>query len=147
MPTIKTVLIIEDEADIQHFISRVLELEGYRVLRASDGYTGLALLRENTVSLVLLDLRLPNLDGWSVLREIKHDPDLAAIPVIVLTAIAEAIQRKKTLRMGAVKYLVKPLSASSLSRTIAGVLHQKGKQLQIASRSATPSGKISSPTM
>jgi DNA-binding response OmpR family regulator len=122
MPATKTVLIIEDEADIQHFISRVLELEGYQVLRAGDGHTGLALLRENTVSLILLDLRLPGLDGWSVLREIKRDPDLAAIPVIVLTAIAEAIQRKKTLRMGAVKYLVKPLSASNLSRTIAGVL-------------------------
>jgi DNA-binding response OmpR family regulator len=123
MPATKTVLIIEDEADIQHFISRVLELEGYQVLRARDGHTGLSLLHENMVSLVLLDLRLPGLDGWSVLREIKRDPDLATIPVIVLTAIAEAIQRKKTLRMGAVKYLVKPLSANSLSQTIAGVLH------------------------
>jgi DNA-binding response OmpR family regulator len=147
MPATKIILIIEDEADIQHFISRVLELEGYQVLRAGNGHTGLALLRENTVSLVLLDLRLPGLDGWSVLREIKNDPNLTTIPVIVLTAIAETIQRKKTLRMGAVKYLVKPLSANSLSRTIAGVLHQKEKQLQIANRSAAHSGNINSPTM
>jgi DNA-binding response OmpR family regulator len=147
MSAAKTVLIIEDEIDIQHFIARVLELEGYGVLRAGDGNTGLALLREHPVSLVLLDLRLPGLDGWSVLREIKRNPDLSAIPVIVLTAIAEAMQRKKTLRMGAVKYLVKPLSASSLSRTIAGVLRQKGKQLQIAVRSAASSAKISSPTI
>jgi two-component system response regulator AdeR len=140
MPSSKSILIIEDEADIQNFISRVLELEGYQVLRAGDGATGLALLRENQVSLVLLDLRLPGKDGWSVLREIKHDADLSAIPVIVLTAIAESIQRKKTLRMGDVKYLVKPLSASSLSRTIASVLRQKGKQLQIANRCVTPSG-------
>jgi DNA-binding response OmpR family regulator len=75
-----------------------------------------------------------------VLREIKHDVELSEIPVIVLTAIAESIQRKKTLRMGAVKYLVKPLSASSLNQTIASVLRQKGKQLQIANRSVTPSG-------
>jgi DNA-binding response OmpR family regulator len=134
MPAIKTVLIIEDEIDIQHFISRVLELEGYRVLRTGDGNTGLALLRENSVSLVLLDLRLPGLDGWSVLRTIKQNPDLSPIPVIVLTAIAENIQRKKTLRMGAAKYLIKPLSAGSLSRTIASVLGKKRKEPQTVAR-------------
>jgi DNA-binding response OmpR family regulator len=128
----KTILIIEDEADIQHFISRVLELEGYQVLAAGDGTTGMALLRQNPVSLVLLDLRLPGMDGWSVLQEMKRSPDLSAIPVIVLTAIAESNQRKKVLRMGAVKYLVKPLSAGILSQTIASVLRQKGKQLQTA---------------
>jgi DNA-binding response OmpR family regulator len=121
----KTILIIEDEADIQNFISRVLELEGYSVFRAGDGRTGLALLKGNRVDLVLLDLRLPGTDGWAVLREIRRDHDSAELPVIVLTAIAEAIQRKKTLRMGATKYLVKPLSASDLIKTIAGVLNEK----------------------
>ena len=130
MQTTQTVLIIEDEGDIRHFIARVLELEGYQVLRADDGPTGLALLRENAISLVLLDLRLPGMDGWTVLREIKRDEALSAIPVIVLTAIAEAIQRKKTLRMGALKYLVKPLSAGILSQTIAEVLRQRGKPLE-----------------
>jgi DNA-binding response OmpR family regulator len=128
----KTVLIIEDEADIQNFISRVLELEGYNVLRADDGKIGMDILQDNNIDLVLLDLRLPGRDGWSVLREIKHSPDLSPIPVIVLTAIAENIQRKKTLRMGATKYLIKPLSAHSLSQTIAGVLNEKGKQCQTA---------------
>jgi DNA-binding response OmpR family regulator len=100
------------------------------VLSAGDGPIGLALLRENAISLVLLDLRLPGMDGWTVLREIKSDEALAAIPVIVLTAIAEAIQRKKTLRMGALKYLVKPVSAGILSQTIAEVLRQRGKPLE-----------------
>ena len=132
MQKTQTVLIIEDEGDIRHFIARVLELEGYQVLSASDGPTGLGLLRENAISLVLLDLRLPGMDGWTVLREIKHDEALAATPVIVLTAIAEAIQRKKTLRMGALKYLVKPLSAGILSQTIAEVLRQRRKPLEPA---------------
>jgi DNA-binding response OmpR family regulator len=127
-----TVLIIEDEGDIRHFIARVLELEGYNVLSAGDGPAGLTLLRANPVSLVLLDLRLPGMDGWTVLRDIKRDEALAAIPVIVLTAIAEVIQRKKTLRMGALKYLVKPLSAGVLSQTIADVLRQRGKPLEPA---------------
>jgi DNA-binding response OmpR family regulator len=136
----KTVLIIEDEADIQNFISRVLELEGYHVLRAGDGRTGLGLMRGNGVDLVLLDLRLPGTDGWSVLREIKRDPATADVPVIVLTAIAEAIQRKKTLRMGAAKYLVKPLSAGDLSQTIAGVLQERGKRIEPAATEAASGG-------
>ena len=129
----KTVLIIEDEIDIQNFISRVLELEGYHVLRADDGRIGMDMLRGNDISLVLLDLRLPGRDGWSVLREIKRSPELTTIPVVVLTAIAETLQRKKTLRMGATRYLIKPLSANSLSKTISSVLHEKGNDFPTAS--------------
>ena len=123
----KTVLIIEDEADIQTFASRLLELEGYRVLRASDGEKGMEIIRETPVSLVLLDLRLPGRDGWSVLQEIKNNPEFSTIPVVVLTAVAESLQRKRTLRMGATDYLIKPMSAHSLARTIANVLYWSGK--------------------
>ena len=119
----KTVLIIEDEIDIQNFICRVLELEGYRVLRANDGQAGLEIIKENKVALVLLDLRLPGPDGWSILRQMKADPRLARIPVVVLTAIAETIQRRKTLRMGASRYLVTPLSAHRLVWTCASLRH------------------------
>jgi DNA-binding response OmpR family regulator len=119
----KTVLIIEDEADMQNFVSRVLELEGYRVFKASDGKEGMEIISENPVALVVLDLRLPGPDGWSVLREIKGNPKFSQIPVVVLTAIAESVQRRRTLRMGAAKYLVKPLSAHSLSKNIASILH------------------------
>jgi DNA-binding response OmpR family regulator len=136
MRRLKTVLVIEDEAEIQNFISRVLELEGYRVFRAGDGKTGMDLLQGNSIDLVLLDLRLPGRDGWSVLREMKRRPGLSDIPVIVLTAIAEAIQRKKTLRMGATRYLVKPLSAHNLSQTISSVLNEKEKRYQPAGRNA-----------
>ncbi len=122
----KTVLIIEDEIDILNFISRVLELEGYQVLKASDGSTGMDMIKDQSIALVMLDLRLPGPDGWSILREIKRNPESAKIPVVVLTAIAETTQRKKTLRMGAAKYLIKPLSAHSISQTIADILHQKG---------------------
>lgn len=122
---IKTVLIIEDDLDIQNFISRVLELEGYRVLRASDGHAGMDLINDNPVSLVLLDLRLPGPDGWSILQEIKNNPELLHVPVVVLTAIAESVQRRRTLRMGATKYLIKPLSAHALSKTVASILHQE----------------------
>jgi DNA-binding response OmpR family regulator len=128
-----TILIIEDDLDIQNFISRVLEFEGYRVLKASDGKTGLEIVRDNPVSLVLLDLRLPGLDGWEVLREMKQDTELARIPVVVLTAIAELSQRRRTMHMGASQYLVKPLSANSLSKSIADILNRKGTPARSAS--------------
>jgi DNA-binding response OmpR family regulator len=119
-----TILIIEDDTDIRNFIVRVLELEDYRVAVASDGAAGLEILKKEIIDLVLLDLRLPSLDGWSILREMKRHTELARIPVVVLTAIAEMLQRKKTLRMGAAGYLVKPLSAGDISQTVAKILKE-----------------------
>jgi len=89
---IKTVLIIEDEANILNFASRVLELEGYHVLQAKDSDEGLRLVRESQVALVLLDLRLPGHDGWWVLDQIKKEPELSAILVIVFTVLAAVSQ-------------------------------------------------------
>jgi DNA-binding response OmpR family regulator len=127
----KTVLIIEDEVDIQTFACRVLELEGYRVLKASDGEMGMEIIRENRVDLVLLNLRLPGRDGWSILREMKHDTELSKIPVIVITAIANTLHRRRTLNMGANKYLIKPMSAHSLAKTITSILHKGGRHQTI----------------
>ena len=121
----KTVLIIEDEADIRNFASRVLELEGYRALQAEDGDEGLQLARENELSLVLLDLRLPGRDGLAVLREMKSAAELSAIPVIVFSASAGVDIRARTLSMGAADYLIKPLSAADLKEAVARILHQK----------------------
>ena len=117
-----TVLIIEDEADVRNFASRVLELEGYRVLQTEDGDEGLRLTKKKQVNLVILDLRLPGRDGFSILGEIKSDPRLSAIPVIVFTASAGVSQRDRALSMGAADYLVKPLSAASLKEAVASIL-------------------------
>ena len=121
----KTVLIIEDEANAQNFASRVLKLEGYHVLQARDGETGVEIALKNPVALVLLDLRLPGRDGWSVLTQIKSEPQLSAIPVVVLTASAGVTHRERALSIGATDYLVKPLSAASLRESIARILHHR----------------------
>src|SRR4030065_1606173 len=92
---VNTVLIIEDEPDIQNFISRVLELAGYCVLKTGDGNRGLDILGENPVDLLLLDLRLHGRGGWAVLPEMKHSQALPKIPVVVITAISESAQRRK----------------------------------------------------
>lgn len=121
----KTILVIEDEADIRNFVSRMLDLEGYHVLQAEDGGEGMRLMRERQISLVLLDLRLPQRDGWMVLEQIKNEAGLSTIPVIVFTASARKSQREKALSMGAAGYLVKPQSAASLKKAVVRVLCRK----------------------
>ena len=118
----KTVLVIEDDPSLQNFLYRVLDLEGYHVIKAGDGLTGITLLKNNPVDLILLDMRLPGPDGWSILREIKRRKEFYQIPIIVITAIADSVQRRRTIRMGAAQYLIKPLSAHKLSKTVADIL-------------------------
>ncbi len=121
----KIVLVIEDEVDVRDFASRVLELEGYRVLQARDNEEGMRLVRGGGVSLVLLDLRLPGHDGWAMLQQMKSEPELSAIPIIVFTASAGVLQRGRALDMGAIDYLIKPLSAARLRKAVARILRQK----------------------
>jgi CheY-like chemotaxis protein len=121
----KTVLIIEDDADIRNFARRVLELEGYRVLQTETGDEGLRLARENKVNLALLDLRLPGSSGWAILEQIKSDPEISAIPVIVFTASYGMQQHDQALALGAADYLIKPLSATGLRKAVARVLKRK----------------------
>jgi len=122
---IETILIIEDEVEVRNFASRVLELEGYHILRAKDSEMGVMLVKEVPVSLVLLDLRLPEHSGWEVLEQIKGEPELSEIPVVLFTASAGVLQREKALKMGATDYLVKPLSAARLRETVARVLSRE----------------------
>jgi CheY-like chemotaxis protein len=124
----KTVLIIEDELDVLKFASRVLELEGYDIIEAADGEEGMAQVRGGKVDLVLLDLRLPGRDGWSVLAELKADKSLGKIPVVIFTASAEVQQRDKVFSMGAAGCLVKPLSAASLREMVARILSGGSKK-------------------
>jgi DNA-binding response OmpR family regulator len=106
------ILVIEDEARILGFVSRGLVAEGFSVLPAADGNEGLRLAREESCDLVLLDLLLPELDGLSVLEELKRlRPDL---PVLVLTARADMPTKLRSFRLGAWDYLTKPFSFDEL---------------------------------
>jgi len=107
----KKVLVIEDDADVRSFASWLLELEGYRVLQDKKGDEGLKLARRSQIDLVLLDLRLTGLDGWSVLEQLKNEQRLASIPVVVFTDSAAISQRTWALATGAIDYLVKLISA------------------------------------
>jgi two-component system phosphate regulon response regulator PhoB len=110
----KKILLVEDEPDLRQFVAWVLEAEGYTIIEAGDSTEGLILARQQMPNMILLDLRLPTNSGWTLLENIKKSPATARIPVVLFTASAEASQRSKAQAMGAVDYLVKPVSANEL---------------------------------
>ncbi len=109
-----TVLYIEDNIHNRVIVRRILEAKGYNVIEAEDGIAGLAMVEELKPPLVLLDIGLPRLDGLEVVRRIKANADLAAIPVIALTASAMRGDRERFLAAGCDDYLSKPVRAMEL---------------------------------
>ena len=110
----RTVLVVEDDAPLRRMVSIFLRAAGYHVRPAEDGPSGLALARDERPDLVLLDLMLPGLDGWEVLRRIKGDARTAAIPVLVLTASVDPPLTEHALRLGATRFLAKPIDSRVL---------------------------------
>jgi signal transduction histidine kinase/DNA-binding response OmpR family regulator len=105
------VLVIDDELNVLDIMRRFLSKEGFDVLTAQGGREGLALAREVRPSLITLDVLMSELDGWSVLRELKSTPELAPIPVIMLTIVDE---RSKGYALGASEYITKPINWTRL---------------------------------
>ncbi|TMQ06723.1 MAG: response regulator [Deltaproteobacteria bacterium] len=106
-----SVLIIDDDPMVQHLVRGQLESEQFRVVTASDGIEGLTMAREARPSVIILDIHLPRLDGWAVLAELKSDPVLSQIPVIMMS-VEE--QRARGYSFGACEYLVKPVEPDQL---------------------------------
>jgi len=85
-------------------------------------------VRESQIDLILLDLKLTGDDGWLILQQLKNDPELSSIPIVVFTASAAASQREKALKMGATDYLIKLVSAITLRETVARALCLKRRR-------------------
>ncbi|MFH1509813.1 MAG: response regulator [Candidatus Nealsonbacteria bacterium] len=104
---VKKILIIEDESALQKTLGDFLEEKGYEVISALDGELGLALAKEKIPDLILLDLILPKINGFDVLKELKEDEKTKSIPVIVLTNLEGIGDVEKVIGLGATTYLVK----------------------------------------
>lgn len=130
----KTILVIEDAANLLRFVNVNLSVEGYRVLGADSGRKGLELARRVAPDLIVLDLMIPQMGGWELLARLKSHPDLHLVPVVILTASANAEEEARARRMGAVDYLIKPLSAAELVRRIKRALGSDRGQTGAASR-------------
>jgi len=103
----KKILIIEDESALQKALGDFLGEKGYEITSALDGELGLALAKEKSPDLILLDLILPKINGFDVLKQLKEDDKTKAIPVIVLTNLEEMSDVDKVIGLGATTYLVK----------------------------------------
>jgi DNA-binding response OmpR family regulator len=124
------VLVIDDEEPIRLLCRVNLEAEGMIVLEAADGATGLELARAATPDVVLLDVMMPGLDGWSVAEELLDDPITEDIPIVFLTARAEVRDRARGLDLGGVDYVTKPFNPLDLAPLVRSLLERvsRGEQ-------------------
>ncbi len=119
------ILIAEDERDIRELISFTLEFEGYDVIMAPNGEDALELVFKERPDLVLLDVRMPRLDGYEVCRSIKHDVTIEHIPVAFISAKGQQSEIDEGIRAGAVDYLIKPFSRDQLLTMVARLLSEE----------------------
>ena len=124
----KRLAYIEDEAEMIDLVRLILGRRGYTVMGANGGREGLELIRKELPDLVLLDLMMPDMDGWDVYHQIKSEEIIRDIPVIVITAKALNIDKVLGLRIAKVEdYIAKPFSPQELLERVDQVLSKQGK--------------------
>ena len=104
----KRILIVEDDVDNRRIVAKTLTVEGYEVIEAIDGIEALAHAQTDHPDLILMDLALPNMDGWEATRRLKSDPRTRAIPVVALTAVAMRGDEEQARAAGCDDYIAKP---------------------------------------
>ncbi|HDR00048.1 MAG TPA: response regulator [candidate division WOR-3 bacterium] len=128
MPEAPLILIADDEADILVVTATRLEAAGYRTVTAADGREALDILRHQQPDLVLLDLRMPKVDGYEFCRTVKDDPNLDRVPVILFSASSSRAEnlRDKCLALGADGYISKPFISTELLAAVEHALARPG---------------------
>ncbi len=122
----KHILCIEDEPEMIDLIRLILGRRGFEVTGANGGMDGLTKIREHAPDLILLDLMMPDMDGWEVYQQIKADEKTRSIPVIVVTAKAQNIDKVLGLHIAKVDdYIAKPFSPQDLLTSVETILNQK----------------------
>jgi signal transduction histidine kinase/DNA-binding response OmpR family regulator len=122
------VLIVDDDYTVREMTERFLRREGFTVVTADCGREGLRLAREFHPAAITLDVIMPDLDGWTVLAAIKGDPELADIPVILMTIMDE---RNRGYSLGAADYIVKPVDRERLSMVLRGIVGPGGRRVLV----------------
>jgi len=122
--TPKNILVVDDEADLVELVSYNLKKEGFIVDSASDGETALTRIRKGKYDLLILDLMLPGIQGMELCRILRNDPKTSVLPIIMLTAKGEEVDRILGLEMGADDYMAKPFSPRELVARVKAVLRR-----------------------
>ena len=124
MDTPKYILVVDDEADLVELVSYNLRKEGFIVESASDGESALKKIKKGNYDLLILDLMLPGIQGIELCRIVRNDPKNSGLPIIMLTAKGEEIDRIVGLEMGADDYMTKPFSPRELAARVKAVLRR-----------------------
>lgn len=124
------VLIVEDNVDNYELVRFLLERAGYQVLSAANGIEGVETAKQEQPDLVLMDLSLPELDGWNATARLKADEATRHIPVLALTAHTLPSERKRAIDAGCDGYISKPIKVASFDKLVAALLRQARAGLQ-----------------
>ncbi len=120
----KRILVVDDEADLVELVSYNLQKEGFSVSSAFDGEKALTMVREGRFDILILDLMLPGIQGMELCRILRNDPKTAYLPIIMLTARGEEVDKILGLEMGADDYITKPFSPRELIARVRAVLRR-----------------------
>ncbi len=123
--TSKSVLIVDDEQMARTLLRLMLVRAGFQVREAVDGYDALEKLQKNIPDLIILDVMMPGLDGFSVCLSVRNEPNTADIPVIMLSAKSDMGSVNQGIQAGATKYLTKPVSPENLTRHVRDLLTER----------------------
>ena len=121
------ILLVEDNEMNRDMLSRRLERKGYEVALATDGRQGVEMAQAGTYDLILMDMSLPEVDGWEATRQIRAAPGTKSVPIIALTAHAMAGDREKAIQAGADDYDTKPIELERLLGKIQTLLNRNGR--------------------
>ncbi len=117
-----TILYVEDDSANRKLIQRILMAEGYEVLAAANAEEALTTLENHTPDLILMDINMPETDGFTLTKQIKADPRFASVPIVALTANVMKGDRERVLEAGCNGYIQKPVDVDALPRQIASFL-------------------------
>jgi two-component system response regulator VicR len=124
----RRILCIEDEPEMIDLIRLILERKGFQVIGAVGGAEGITAIRREKPDLILLDLMMPDIDGWEVYQQMKADEALSKIPVIVITAKAQSIDKVLGLHVAKVDdYITKPFNPRELQESVERILRARGR--------------------
>ncbi len=120
--SVARILYIEDSPPNRLLVKRILTAEGYEVLEADDGISGMEIARREHPDLILMDMNLPDVDGYEITRRLRESPDLRCIPVVAMTANVMHGDREKALEAGCAGYIPKPIDVDALPEQVARFL-------------------------
>jgi CheY-like chemotaxis protein len=118
---------VEDNEWSRDILARRLSRRGYQVICAADGRRGIAMAHDQSPDLIVMDMSLPEIDGWDAVRRLKADPATRAIPIVALTAHAMASDRKRAMDAGCDDYHTKPVDFESLVRSMESFLEARNR--------------------